>query len=146
MPIVQYAITAKESYAGLEKILNDEVVPMLNKVNGIGNISLSGEPERYIYVDIDQEKLDAYKIPLETVGSAISANNLNLSSGTVKMDKEQYQLQVRSEYVESDEIKAIPITTTADGKQVFVRDIATVKDTIKDLRWTKKSTEKKAYV
>ncbi len=133
MPIVQYAITAKESYAGLEKILNDEVVPMLNKVNGIGNISLSGEPERYIYVDIDQEKLDAYKIPLETVGSAISANNLNLSSGTVKMDKEQYQLQVRSEYVESDEIKAIPITTTADGKQVFVRDIATVKDTIKDL-------------
>lgn len=133
MPIIQYAITAKESYAGLEKILNDEVVPMLNMVNGIGNISLSGEPERYVYVDIDQEKLDAYKIPLESVGSAISSNNLNLSSGTVKMDKEQYQLQVRSEYVESEEIKAIPITTTADGKQVFVRDIATVKDTIKDL-------------
>lgn len=133
MPITQYAITAKESYAGLDKLLNDDVIPMLNKIDGIGNISLSGSPERYVYVDIDQEKLDAYKIPLETVGNMISANNLNLSSGTVKMEKEQYQLQVRSEYIESDEIKNIVVTTTPDGKQVFVKDIATVKDTIKDL-------------
>ncbi|MDR1346792.1 MAG: efflux RND transporter permease subunit [Bacteroidales bacterium] len=133
MPIIQYAITAKESYSGLDKILNDEVIPLLNKVDGIGNLSLSGSPERFVYIDIDQEKLDAYKIPLETVGNAVSSNNLNLSSGTVKMDKEQYQMEVRSEYVESNEINNIVVTTTADGKRVFVKDIATVKDTIKDL-------------
>lgn len=133
MPIIQYAITARESYAGLDKIMNDEVIPQLNRIDGIGNLSLSGSPERYIYVDIDQAKLDAYGIPLEMVGSAISANNLNLSSGTVKMDKEQYQMQVRSEYVESNEINSIVVTTTAAGKQVFVRDLATVRDTIKDL-------------
>src|SRR5574344_249704 len=133
MPIVQYAITAEESYPGLDKILNDVVIPQLNRVNGIGNLSLSGSPDRYVYVDLDQAKLDAYGIPLERVGSAISSNNMNLSSGTVKMEKEQYQLQVRSEYIESDEIKNIVVTTTATGKQVFVRDIATVRDTIKDL-------------
>lgn len=133
MPVIQYAVTAKESYAGLDKILNDEVVPQLNRVDGIGNISLSGSPERYIYIDLNQEKLDAYNLALETVGSAISANNLNLSAGTVKMEKEQYQLQVRSEYLESSEINDIVVTTTLDGKQIFVRDIATVRDTIKDL-------------
>ncbi|MBO4739894.1 MAG: efflux RND transporter permease subunit [Bacteroidales bacterium] len=133
MPIIQFAVTAKESYPGLDKLLNDEVVPILNMVDGIGNISLSGEPKRYVYVDIDQEKLDAYHIPLETVGNMIAGNNLNLSSGVVKMDKEQYNLEVRSEYVESDEIRDIVVTTTTDGKQVFVRDIATVRDTIKDL-------------
>ncbi|MDD3200667.1 MAG: efflux RND transporter permease subunit [Bacteroidales bacterium] len=133
MPIIQYSITADDSYAGLDKMLNDEVMPQLNRVDGIGNISLSGAPERYVYVDLDQAKLDAYGIPLERVGSAISSNNMNLSSGTVKMEKEQYQLQVRSEYIESDEIKNIVVTTTATGKQVFVRDIATVRDTIKDL-------------
>jgi len=133
MPILQYAVTAKESFAGLDKILNDEVVPQLNRVNGIGNISLSGSPNRYVYIDLNQEKLDAYNIALETVGSAISSNNLNMSAGTVKMDKEQYQLQVRSEYVESSEINNIVVTTTADGKQIYVRDIATVRDTIKDL-------------
>ena len=133
MPIIQFAITADDSYAGLDKLLNDEVIPQLNRVNGIGNISLSGAPERYVYVNLDQAKLDAYGIPLETVGNMISANNLNLSSGTVKMNKEQYQMQVRSEYVESSEIENIVVTTTPTGQQVFVRDIAVVKDTIKDL-------------
>lgn len=133
MPIIQFAVTADESYAGLEKILNDDLIPQLNRVNGIGNISLSGAPDRYVYVDIDQAKLDAYGIPLETVGQVVASNNLNLSSGTVKMEKEQYQLQVRSEFTESDEIKNLVVTTTPDGKQVFIRDIATVRDTIKDL-------------
>ena len=133
MPIIMYSVTAEESYAGLYKILNDVVMPQLNRVDGIGNISLSGTPERYVYVDIDQVKLDAYNISLEAVGNAISANNLNQSSGTVKMDKEQYQLQVRSEYVESSEINNIVVSTTNDGRQIFVRDIATVRDTIKDL-------------
>jgi HAE1 family hydrophobic/amphiphilic exporter-1 len=133
MPIIQFAFTAEESYAGLDKILNDIVVPQLNRVDGIGNISVSGAPERYIYVDINQEKLDAFGIPLELVGSAISNNNLNLSSGTVKMAKEQYQLQVRTEYIESSEINDLVVTTTPTGKMVYVRDIATVRDTIKDL-------------
>lgn len=133
MPIIQYSVTANESYAGLDKLLNDEVVPQLNRVDGIGNISLSGSPDRYVYIDLNQEKLDAYNLSLETVGTAISSNNLNMSSGTIKMDKEQYQLQVRSEYVESSDIDNIVVSTTADGKQIFVRDIATVRDTIKDV-------------
>ena len=34
MPICQYAITADESYPALDKILNDEVIPQLNQING----------------------------------------------------------------------------------------------------------------
>ncbi len=139
MPIAQYSITADESYAGLDKMLNDEVIPQLNRINGIGNLSLSGTPDRYIYINIDQAKLDSYGIPLELVGSAISANNLNLSSGTVKMEKEQYNLQVRSEYLESADINDIVVTTTPTGKKIFVKDIATVKDTIKDLSLDEKT-------
>ena len=143
-PIAQYAITAEESYAGLDRILNDELLPLLNRVDGIGNLTLSGTPERYVYVELDQEQLDAYGIPLETVGNAISANNLNMSSGTLKMDKEQYQVQVRSEYVESSEIGNIVVSTTPDGRQVFVRDIATIRDTIKDLSLDEKVNGKEA--
>ena len=133
MPIIEFAVTAKESYSGLEKILNDDVIPQLNRVDGIGNISVMGAPDRYVYVDIDQNKLDAFGIPLESVSSAITANNLNLSSGLIKMDKEQYNLEVRSEYVESSEIGDVVVTTTPAGAKVFVKDIAAVRDTIKDL-------------
>ena len=144
MPICQYSITADESYPALDKILNDEVIPQLNQINGIGNLSVAGAPDRYIYVDIDQQKLDAYGIALETVGQIISANNLNLSSGTVKMDKEHYQMQVRSEFIESSEINDLMVTITPQGQQVFIRDIATVRDTIKDLSLDEKTNGREA--
>ena len=144
MPICQYSITADETYAGLDKILNDEVVPQLNHIDGIGNISLSGAPDRYVYVNIDQEKLDAYGISLEQVGQVVTANNLNLSSGTIKMPQEQYQMQVRSEYIESSEIENLMVAMTPQGQQVFIRDIATVKDTIKDLSLDEKTNGREA--
>ncbi len=133
MPILVYGFTAKESYAGLDKILEDNVTNVLNRVDGIGNLTVSGAPERKIYIDLDPKQLDAYNLSVEAVGSAVSANNLNLASGTVKMGSEQYQLRVESEYVESSEINNIVVTTTQDGKQVYVRDLAQVRDTIKDL-------------
>ena len=144
MPVTQYSITAEETYAGLDKILNDEVIPQLNQIDGIGNISLSGAPDRYVYINIDQQKLDAYGLTLEQVGNVISANNLNLSSGTIKMPKEQYQMQVRSEYIESSEIADLMVTMTPAGQQVFVRDIAEVKDTIKDLTLDEKTNGREA--
>ena len=139
MPVIQYAVTAKESYPSLDKMLDDEVIPQLNRVDGIGNLTVSGEPERYVYVYLDQSKLDAYGLTVENVGNMITASNLNMSSGTVKMEKEQYQMEVRSEFAESEEINNIVVTTTRDGRQVFVRDIATVKDTIKELSLDEKT-------
>ena len=144
MPIAMYSITADETYAGLDKILNDEVIPQLNHIDGIGNISLSGAPDRYVYVNIDQQKLDAYGITLEQVGQVVQANNLNLSSGTIKMETEQYQMQVRSEYIESSEIEQLMVAMTPQGQQVFIRDIATVKDTIKDLSLDEKTNGREA--
>ncbi len=133
MPIMIYGFTAKESYSGLDRILEDNVVNELNRIDGIGNITVSGAPQRYVYIDLDPKQLDAYGISLEQVGNAISTNNLDLASGTVKMGKEQYQMRVKGEYVESSEIADIAVATTMTGKQVFVRDLATVRDTIKDL-------------
>ena len=144
MPVAQYSITADETYAGLDKILNDEVIPQLNHIDGIGNISLSGAPDRYVYINIDQQKLDAYGLTIEQVGQVVQANNLNLSSGTVKMPQEQYQMQVRSEYIESSEIEDLMVTMTPQGQQVFIRDIATVKDTIKDLSLDEKTNGREA--
>ena len=133
MPILQFGFTAEESYPGLEKIIEDNVTNVLNRIDGIGNITVSGAPERYVYIDLDPKQLESYGLSVEMVGNAISTNNLDLASGTVKMGKEQYQMRVKGEYVESSEIADIVVTTARDGRQVFVRDLATVRDTIKDL-------------
>ncbi|MDR0205992.1 MAG: efflux RND transporter permease subunit [Bacteroidales bacterium] len=138
MPIMQYAITANESYVGLERILEDNVINVLNRIDGIGTLSLSGTPDRYVYVELDPNKMDAHFLSLEMVGQAILSNNLNLASGTIKMGKESYQLRVEGEFIESSEINDLVVGTRQDGKVILLKDIATVRDTIKDFSMEEK--------
>ncbi len=133
IPIMMYAITADKSYSGLEKILDEKVVNILNRIDGIGNISLAGVPNRYIYVDLDPNKIDAYNISLESIGQAINTNNVNMAAGSIKIGKEQYQIEVQSEYIESYELNDLVVANTPTGKQVYLKDVATVRDTIKDV-------------
>ena len=132
-PIMMYAITAEESYPGLERILEDNMVNVLKRVSGVGDLTIAGAPRRYIYVEIDPHRIDAFRLSVEQVGNAIASNNFNLASGSIKMGQSQYQLRVNSEFVESTEISDIVVATTPMGRQVFVRDVATVRDTIKDV-------------
>ncbi len=130
MPILFYAVTAEESYPGLEKIIEEKLVNPLNRIEGIGSISTMGQPSRIIYVDVDPKKLDAYALSLEQIGSMIQAENLNMPSGNVKMGKFDYQLRVEGEFSESDQIKSI-IVGNVGGKPIYLNDVAVVRDTLK---------------
>jgi hydrophobic/amphiphilic exporter-1 (mainly G- bacteria), HAE1 family len=132
MPIVFYAVTAKESYTGLEKILDEKIVNPLNRVEGIGSIGLMGAPRRVVYVDADPRMLEAYNITIEQIGNTIAAENMNLPSGNVKMGKIDYQLRVQGEFSTSSRIENLVVGNMA-GKPVYVRDVAVVRDSIKDL-------------
>ncbi|HZK60559.1 MAG TPA: efflux RND transporter permease subunit, partial [Anaerovoracaceae bacterium] len=58
MPIIFYAITAKESYRGLEKILDEKIVNPLNRIEGVGSVALSGVPGRKVYIDVDPRRME----------------------------------------------------------------------------------------
>ncbi len=132
MPIVFYAVTANESYMGLEKIMDEKIINPLNRVDGVGSISMIGAPKRMIYVDADPNKLDAYNITIEQIGNVISTENLNMPSGNVKMGLMDYQLRVQGEFNDSERIKNLVVGNYA-GKSVYLRDIAMVKDSLKDV-------------
>ncbi|MBQ2321828.1 MAG: efflux RND transporter permease subunit [Bacteroidales bacterium] len=132
MPTLVYAVTAKQSYSGLYKILDDKVIMSLNRVDGVASAYASGIAERVVYVDLDPNKLDAYNLTLSQIGNAILAENKDVSSGNVKVGIEDYSLRVEGEFEESDEIKDISISLGND-KTVKLSDIALVRDTLKDI-------------
>ncbi|MFO7659123.1 MAG: efflux RND transporter permease subunit [Bacteroidales bacterium] len=132
MPIIFYAITADESYPGLQKIIEEKIVNPLNRIDGIGSVSTMGAPIRKIYIDVDPKKLESYNLTLEQIGSIIGAENLNMPSGNVKMGKMDYQLRVQGEFSESSQLNDIIVGNFA-GKPVYLRDIAFAKDTLKDV-------------
>ena len=132
MPILIYAVTAKESYPGLDKIIDDKLITRLNRVDGLASAVLSGGPERVVYVDLDPNKLDAYNLTLEQIGSKIQAENMDVASGNVKMGLMDYSLRVEGEFEESDQIKDIVLGTMND-RTIYLHDVATVRDTVKDI-------------
>jgi HAE1 family hydrophobic/amphiphilic exporter-1 len=132
MPIVFYAVTAQESYPGLEKLLDEKIINPLNRIEGIGSIGMMGAPRRVVYVDADPRLLDAYNLTIEQIGNTIASENMNLPSGNVKMGQLDYQLRVQGEFNASSRIENLVIGNMA-GKPVYIRDVAVVRDSIKDL-------------
>ncbi|MFV0520987.1 MAG: efflux RND transporter permease subunit [Mangrovibacterium sp.] len=127
MPILFFAVSAEESFDGLEKILDEKLINELNRVNGVGSLSILGAPGRRIYVDCDPQKLEAYDVTIEQVGGVISAENLNMPSGHIKMGNFDYQLRIEGEFIESDVIENL-VVSRSQGKTIRIKDVAEVRD------------------
>jgi len=137
MPIIFYAITAKESYEGLEKILDERVVNPLNRIDGVAAVNLSGVPGRRIYIDIDPQKLEAYHLTLEQVGNVLRSENINMPAGSLEMGQSDYALRVQGEIPESDLLRDLVISNY-NGVTVYLKDIAEVRDTIRESKFDTK--------
>jgi HAE1 family hydrophobic/amphiphilic exporter-1 len=131
MPIVFYAVTAKESYAGLEKILDEKIVNPLNRIDGVGSVALAGVPGRKIYIDVDPRKMEAYNLTIEQMGNVLRAENINMPAGYLEMGKTDYPLRIQGEFPESDVVKNI-VVSSFNGNNVYLKDIAEVRDTIRE--------------
>jgi HAE1 family hydrophobic/amphiphilic exporter-1 len=131
MPIVFYAVTAKESYAGLEKILDEKIVNPLNRIDGVGSVALAGVPGRKIYIDVDPRKMEAYNLTIEQIGNVLRAENINMPAGYLEMGKTDYPLRIQGEFPESDVVKNI-VVSSFNGNNVYLKDIAEVRDTIRE--------------
>ncbi|MCQ2228233.1 MAG: efflux RND transporter permease subunit [Bacteroidales bacterium] len=132
MPILVYAVTAEQSFGGLYKILDDKVVMQLNRVDGVASATVAGLPERVVYIDLDPNKLDAYGLSIESISGKILAENMDVSAGSVKVGIDEYSLRVEGEFDESEQIKEISLAL-AGGKTVKIKDIANVRDTLRDI-------------
>jgi HAE1 family hydrophobic/amphiphilic exporter-1 len=131
MPIIFYAITAKESYAGLEKILDEKIVNPLNRIEGVGSVALSGVPGRKVYIDVDPRKMEAYNLTIEQIGNVLRAENINMPAGYIEMGKTDYPLRIQGEFPESEVVKNL-VVSSYNGNSVYLKDIAEVRDTIRE--------------
>ncbi len=132
MPIIMYAITADESYEGIEKILEEKLVNPLNRINGVGSISVLGAPTREVAVEVNPGKLEAYNMTIEQIGSILRAENLNMPTGNIKMGQMDYPLRVEGEFETSDQIKDL-VLGSFNGKTIYLKDVATVRDSVKEM-------------
>ena len=142
IPVMMFSVSSEESYAGIKDILDNKLIQPLNRIDGVGNIMQIGAPVRAVMVDVDPRKLDAYNLSVEQIGGVLAANNLNLPSGSLEMGKSDFPLRLQGEFENSDIIKNL-IISNKDGRTVYLKDVASVRDSLKDIKSYERANGKK---
>lgn len=129
MPVMVLAVTADESYYGLNKLLDEQLVNRLNRINGVGAVSLMGAPVREIQVNLDPRKMQAYNLSVEQIGAVIAQENVNVPAGTMDIGNNTFNIKTDAEFTSSDDLYDV-IVANYGGADVFLRDVASIRDTI----------------
>jgi CzcA family heavy metal efflux pump len=143
MPIAIIAITAEDSYPDLEKIVDDEIVDPLKRVEGVAAVTPRGGLERQIRVDIDRDKLAALNLSVTQVNSALAAQNISTPGGNIKTGYKDYLLRTPEEFSSPQEVAEVVIARR-NGIPIKLKDIADVRDFFKERTYEVRMNGRKA--
>ena len=124
-PIMKLGITGDTDLARIRYIAEREVKQSLETIEGVAACSISGGLEDEIHIDLDEQKLSLLNIPITTVATRLSQENVNLSAGILKQKDSQYLVRTVNQFVEVEEIKNI-IIERRDDVQITLGSIADV--------------------
>lgn len=131
IPICLLSVEAKESMAGLYKILDDVVANPLARIDGVGSVSISGAPKREIHIYCDPNRLEAYNLTIEQISSVISAENMDIPGGSFDIGSNTFSVRVNGEFDTSEQMQNLPVGSY-NGKIIYLKDVARVDDSLEE--------------
>lgn len=129
-PILIFSLSGDYDELSLQeyaKVIKDNI----EKVEGVKEVGLIGEREREIAITVDPQKLSLYGISLQEISQALSSSNINFPGGDKALNDITYNIRTVGRFDRIEDIENTLIKYTDNG-QVYLRDIAKVKDTYKD--------------
>ena len=133
LPIMTLSATANMDSKQFYDLIDKKLQPLLSRLPGVAQISLIGGQEREIQVNIDPNKLEAYKLSINQIRQTVTNANLDFPTGKVKTADQQILIRLAGKYKDVDQLRNLVLTTTADGTQIRLRDVADVQDSQKDV-------------
>ncbi len=133
-PIIYFSVTSDvHGPAELRKISEHEIEPRLERIPGVASAATSGGMAREIKILVDPLRLRAYNLSIQQVTQALQMNNLQLPSGYIENERQEFSIQTSGEYASVEEIENTSIMAM-NGVNILMKDIATVQDGFKEER------------
>ena len=126
--IYQFKVTgAGYSPMELRSILDWEIAPKLRTVPGIVEVNSHGGELKTYEVQVDSDKLMAYRIPLATIIKALGENNANV--GGAYLERAEQQSLIRGEALISNlsDIENIVLGVSPSGTPITIKNISQVR-------------------
>ncbi|HVX26538.1 MAG TPA: efflux RND transporter permease subunit, partial [Parafilimonas sp.] len=128
-PIMYVNISGNYDLQRLKKYADDaqdelENLPQLNRVD------IVGAPEREFQINVDRPRMEAAGVTFDQINNAVAAENHDITGGLLQVGDMKRTLQVRGQFKTAYDIQQVVVTNTY-GNPVYLKDIATIKDTLK---------------
>ena len=145
MPVLSFGVSGMKNSNELRKYLNDDVVPRIERIDGVANAITIGGLPREVHVFLDRNKVEHYKINSLQIVGALNYGNMNVSGGYIHSGNKEYLVRTAGIF---KDIKAIENTVVAasNGALIRIRDIGTVQDSFEEGRNTLRVNGKDAVM
>ncbi|MBK8403600.1 MAG: efflux RND transporter permease subunit [Saprospiraceae bacterium] len=97
----------------------------------ITRVDIVGGVEREIQVNVDMYRMNLSGVTFGDIEGALQRQNLNISGGELKIQDLRRNLRITGEFNKPTDIENI-VVRSFTGTQVFIKDIAEVKDNFKE--------------
>lgn len=113
-------------------VANEVVKPRLAQISDVGLVDVVGGRKREIQVVLDRTKLKQHEMSASLVANRLRATGMNIPLGKVNNSQNETVLRAIGEFKSVEEIEHANINFFANDVPVAVKDLGTVKDTLKD--------------
>lgn len=114
MPVVSVALRGND-LASLQSIAEDEIQPVLERLDGVASVDISGGYEQEIAVHTDASRLKGYNLTISSIGQQLGADNIAIPGGDLDNGSQTLAVRTDGEYSSIDDVKNALISLPAGG-------------------------------
>ncbi|WP_405596684.1 efflux RND transporter permease subunit [Streptomyces sp. NBC_01410] len=126
IPTVVLAVTSSRDQQALADQLDRTVVPAIEDIDGVGQVSVDGVQDLQVSVTPDEKKLADAGLNTLALGEALKAGGATMPAGSFSEDGKSRTVQVGGGFTTLQQIEDLRVTPVK-GRPVRLGDIATVK-------------------
>jgi hydrophobic/amphiphilic exporter-1 (mainly G- bacteria), HAE1 family len=109
-PIFNISLFAKEG-VDLEKLIEQDVIPELNKIDGINSVSVGGTKEEIVQITVDKDKALQAGLSLSQIKDQINEKFLSFPAGNVNTETLQIPVRVQEKLKTVKELENLPLSS-----------------------------------
>jgi multidrug efflux pump len=110
----------------LSEMANTLVKPLLQTAPGAADVTIFGERVFSMQVQLDAEKLGAYKLTIQDVEDALRRANLEVPAGRIESNMREFNVTAATDISRPQEFAQV-VVRTVNGYSVRIGDVATVR-------------------
>ncbi|KJG14696.1 efflux RND transporter permease subunit [Photobacterium iliopiscarium] len=102
-------------------------------VDGVGKVSVTGNQQEQVFIEISMQRLSSLGISLDTIYNILATQNLVTSAGAVRIGDEYVRVHPTGEFKNVDELGDLIITDKGANGLIYLRDVADIKKGFKEI-------------